>query len=685
MSKPSDQVFYASVTVNLRLRFDESMKVTEIPDIPEPLDATGIADAVSGASGPLVRPLITQKGKDNLSFVMNRVPRMAHIELPAYRQAGKFSLEFDWRELPIDPRLLRAIGIEIYVGSVDPSDFATGMTSIGQDGRRRSVLQTQDAAGAPKDDLLALCGVVDTWAVTHGEGSTIKMEGRDLRGVLLDSPINPNVVAKIDLTRPLVVVIADIMRAHPAAQYMKILYNPDDWPNGVPPPCADREGMTRVRQGAARGSTPATTSDKPKKEKVANETAKGLQGGSSSDTTSFWDLITRYCFLVGAIPFFRGRNLIIRPARSIFDQSKPVGQEASGLRAGLNKFNAAVTQFGTGGLVQSTEKTWDPVFGGNGVRIDDDGRPFTVRKFVYGRNVKELSFERKFTGVKVPVIELVSYDTSSTNRGKAKLLIAQWPPEDEKLARMSGVSPSGEVSQTDRVQISVPGVRDLKQLTSMARDLYEEIGRGEMGGSCKTGFLSSYKGSNADPDICRLRPGHAVEFSMDTRQLSSTAPAANTKLALDRSSFEDAVKQIKRSLGSSDENLARVIVASSRSAVLGQMNTFRSSNVVFSWDLSAGLQTSFDFQNYLVVRHDVGEKLGANTTPAVETTVARTPKKAPPVNVAPGPSNQPGAGQFNGATGFRKFGGIKEVGNGFIEVPVVGFEPFPDLPPLNPK
>lgn len=601
--------FYPSCVVNLRLRFDESFQID--PDMPAPLLRDGGQNVVADPSPKAAkRPLFTQIGKQQLSFVQNRVPRSAQVTLPAYRQAGKFELELDWRELPIDPRLLRAIGIEIYFGTVSPDDFASGMISV-ENGVRRSVLATKDAAGATRDDLLALVGFVDTWSVTHtDQGSSVHMSGRDIRGLFLDSPINPDVVAKVDLGRPLPFVIADILRHHPASADMKILYNPQDWPDGVPPSVADKEGLTRVRQGA--------------------DSQGGGGDSGQSDAPNFWDIVTRYCFLVGAIPFFRGRNLIIRPSRAIFDQSKPQGQEPQ--NAALSAISSSrVARERTlamgGGLVGFDASTWDPVFE-TPTRVDDEGKEFAIRKFIYGRNVKELTFERKFTGTKCPLIEVVSYDTSSKNRGgDSKLLIETWPPADATLARISGVYPSGLLSQTDKIQVPVPGIRDRTRLQAIARALYEEIGRGELGGSCKTGFLASFKGGNSDPDVCRLRPGHSIEFSFDARQLAPNgAPAASTELQLHRASFDEAVTQVRKTLGGTDENLARALVASSRSQAIGLLRVFRTANVVFSWSQSEGLQTSFDFQNYVVARQDVSQPLGPNKAPAVQTVIARTPK-----------------------------------------------------------
>lgn len=581
-------LWYPSCVVNIRLRFDEAFQITEIPDA-GPQGGDDTAQAATNAR-PVLRPLITQTGSNNLSFVMNRIPKSATVELPGYRQAGTFQLEFDWRELPIDPRLIRSAAVEIFLGSVSASDFSTGMTSVDSSGCRRSVLNTQSETGHPRDDLMALAGNVDSWFTQHtGEGGTVKIEGRDFRGMFLDSPCDEAVMAKLNLSQPIPDLVADILRGHPAAQYIKVMYIPQDWPNLTPPPVLDVKGLTRVRRKAQ---------------------GEGTTGSGPGDHVSMWDLITKYCFLVGAIPFFRGRNIIIRPASSVFDPSKP--------KAGAK------------------DRVFDPA-----VRYDDDGNPFESRKMVFGRNIKELSFERKLSGTKVPVVEIVSFDTSSKERGERKMLIEQWPPADKELARISGVYPSGEVAQTDKLQISVPGIRDRDRLLGIARSIYEEVGRGELGGACSTGVLSSFKGSNDDPDLLRLRPGDPVEFLTDVRAVTSQAPGASTYMDSTRKSFTEQVETVKQALagkaGGGDENLARVLVASARSSVVDLLRTFRVANVRFSWSLTQGIQLAFDFQNYFVVRHGINDQLGKNVIPPVEKVIVSTKARRPKSKKVPTP------------------------------------------------
>jgi hypothetical protein len=566
-------ISYPSIVVNLRLRFDETLEVT---DMPEPLPQSGeLVDAVSQPTGPTTRPAFLKSPGDNLSHIFNRVPAQAQVTLPGFRKAGQFQFKFDYRELPIDPRLARAIGVEIFQGTVVEGDFATGMSRVEPDGTRRSILNVFTADGdAIAEDKLIMAGVVDTWKMTHDEkGSWVEMEGRDLRGIFLDSPLDLRVFDKIDLKQPIDKVIVAILESHPAAEEMQVNYFEEEWPASLRrdtqgdlllPSPADKDGLTRPRRKCS---------------------GKGAQVSTQSNGPNYWDMITRLTELVGGIPYFEGRNLFIRPARGIFSQIKNV--------LGNSVFRAPGTQTAVG-------------------REDELGQEFYTRKMIWGRNIASLAFERKYTGVKVPVIEVVSLDTSGKTRGPGKLLIQQWPPKDKALARYGGVSPSGESVQTEVLRINKPGIRDKARLVEIAKDLYEEIGRQEMGGVCMTKSVASFGvpfgNENAEPDMLRLKPGDAVEFTVDIGKLNSRNPIASMFTDNSRQQFEERVESIKRAMlnkaGAADENLIRAIVATNRSEIVEFMNFFRVANVRYNWNNGA-VQIQFDFQNYILVRAGV--------------------------------------------------------------------------------
>lgn len=572
---PPVGVYYPSCVVNLIIRFDERFSLS--PEGVQAFTTANLLPRVGTPSRNLGSSLILSgQTKDNLTHITGRIPKKASVELPAYRQAGKFNLTFDFRDLPIDPRLVRSVGVRIYMDAVIAENFARGIGGPTQNGERASVLPRTGRPSIvnPSPANLVLAGTADTWHVSHTtSGSEITLEGRDQRAILLDSPIKPAMLKGVPLKQDIGKVVEWIVSKHPLAGQMSIKVNApvDEWPdNKLPSPTMQgtfAPAQPRVRQGAD------------------GEQAKAASGGDPKGL-NFWDLITKYCTLVGAVPYFKGDNeLWIRPARSLYAQQ-------------------------TAGELDRTP------FADGAPREVGEPNPLVIRRMVFGHNVEELTFERKFNGFTPRVIHVVSYDSSSNARGSNRLLEVYWPekatpstPDDKPLATdpeaasVSNVAPSGASANKDEMLISVPGINDKARLLQIAQDIYEELGRGEMGGSVKTKSLASFGGSNDDPDLMRLRPGDAVTITVDGRELSNRAPLVSPLNRQAQSDDGTLIREIASRVG--DPNLARVIVATSRNYVFELQNTFRTSNVKFDWDIKSGISVSFDYHNYVEARNEV--------------------------------------------------------------------------------
>lgn len=612
------QTFYPSLAVNLRVRFDEALHVTDMPD------PTSVGDLVDGeitvspggtATSPTrsklvrspgtasARPLILRGAVDNMTAILSRVPRTGRIELNGYRQAHKWNFEFDYRDFPIDPRVVRAIGIEIYLGTVTPDAFQGGVRGEQQSAERgaplRSLIQTSTAAGIPQN--LVFIGVADSIHSSFTNGHAIvTMEGRDQRGIFLDPPyVGPAMFGELDFAQPINLLVEQILSYHPLAPDIIVTVNNDDWittetskgtgglvgaATGVHIPSVGEAGkMTRPNLGAA-GNKPA------------------MATSGNANQILFWDIITQYCYLVGAIPYFDyslgGKpRLVIRPVRSLYDHK----------RAGIDP--RIKTPFASGAQRE--------------IRTDSGKEALSVRRMVYGRDVAELSFERKLQGSKPHVVEVVCTDTSSKERGGGKVLTARWPDDGDaktKKAKVTSVAPSGAVTVSDITYVPVHGVNDKVRLREIAKAIYEEIGRGEMGGKVSTKDLSSFGGTNEDADILRLRPGDPVQLLVDTRAIVSRPPLASELTDHARRSFDEEVAELTAKLG--DQNVARVLVACARNAVVELQTYFRVENVSFGWDVKSGVSVDFDFKNYVEARCQVDDDR-ANTSKPTDVVVGK--------------------------------------------------------------
>jgi hypothetical protein len=154
----------------------------------------------------------------------------------------------------------------------------------------------------------------------------------------------------------------------------------------------------------------------------------------------------------------------------------------------------------------------------------------------------------------------------------------------------------------DVIRVPVNGINSKDRLREIAHQIYEEVGRGEIGGSCSTKDLSSFGGDNSDPDLLRLRPGDPVEFREAAGAIKQIPPLVSELTNKTGMSLEELTAEIQKRIG--DADIARILAVSIRGSVPALQRTFRVGNVKFSWDKEAGVGIDFDFQNYVETRYD---------------------------------------------------------------------------------
>jgi hypothetical protein len=599
-------VYRPSLICNFTLRFDPRLTLAPAPAPQSVKDMLENPPASPGSSSK--QPLIlryearTSTETNQASFVAARIPVSGTVELPGYRQAGKFSFKFAFKDLPIDPRVVAAARVDIHLGAVSAEDFRDGMRG-GTDPLKPipSVLRPVVPGAGVNTDNFRMAGIVDEWEVLHDEkGSVVSMMGRDVRAILLDTPINAGtegvgstVLSLLDTSRPINEVVAQLLSFNPMFVDFPVVANAQEWPEGVIPAPHAADLIPRHRKGA-KGKTRGGRATAP--------------SSNEGDNLKFWDLIVRLCYFVGAIPHIVGVSIVIRPSRSVFDQ---------------------IT--GTVDPVRNPTPFW----GGKVRGFDEDAKrditpALKVRRLVYGRDTSSVAFQRKFGGYRRPKhVRAVSFDPDSEQSGAGKILVGIYPPEETKLT--TKVAPNNSKSLSEVLTIPVPGITDLTRLTDIARSIYEEVGRGEMGGVCETNNLASFGGGNADPDLLRLNPGDPIEFLVDTRNVRSGSPLVSTLTDHMRVSFEEAVADIAKRLG--DENLARVIVATARGQVAELQRFFRVQTVKYTWNNDKGVQIAFDFENYVMAALE--DPLPVNE-PAT-TVVSPTDTPTTPDNASPAP------------------------------------------------
>lgn len=574
MSDPLNEVVqYSSCVVHLTIALENKTNVRG--DSLSPTEGDQYVPRAAG-SNP-TEPLVLQPGVN--STVYNVVPKKCNVTMTGHRQAAKFDMVIDWKNLPLDPRVVKSITAEVHMGLVKPLDFAKGQSTRRNSGgagalreSRSSILSTRRPDGTAREDTLIIRGIVDEWKTDYTSTYEIHLQGRDLSGVLMDSPVtgaDPTTLQRerdrmraarpsprpapasntatararrrrltifdvLDTRQTITDLVRQIVRLHPRMGDLRVVSDPAEWPNGrIPSPTAG--SRLKRRSGASGG------------------------GGAASMT--FWDLITRYCTLVGAVPKIVGQTLEVRPSNMLF------GAES----------------------IQ---------------RIQDQ-----AIRVVYGRDIQKMDITRKYAGNSKPkIVRCVSTD-SQLARGAGSTVEAIWPPRNRREAtRMmaKNFDARGGAVEGEVINIPVPGVRDVNTLLTIAQGIYEEIGRNEIRAHVDTGRLTTSTGALGD--LLRLRPGRPVELLVDTDRFRNGQALTTTLAQTQGLTLQAAARQLEPYVGSGD--IARAMVASHRGIIMEQLRYFFCAEVKLGWTNDKGLSCEFDLQNYWWPRHDSTKALG---------------------------------------------------------------------------
>jgi hypothetical protein len=544
-----------------------------------------------GASPDTIEPFVKRIpvfGESNETVLLNIVPKSASVEVPTPRKAGKFSIDLDFRDLPVDPRVLRSVGVTVMMGTVPMSEFAAGMVgNKDQRGRLRSYLDPVGPDGKVDLDKVLIVGTADEVNVTHdSSGSTVSMSGRDLRGLLLDSPMPAGLDSVVDGSQPIDKVVAQILRLHPMykAEPPEILIDRTEFPGGAIPSPQGTYATPRILNSA----NPASG---------AKQRPNKRGSGKTSGQTSFWDVIVNLCNLCGAVPWFKGNALRINASAGLFQQ-----------------------------LARAKGGGRTPFAGGRPRYAPNDyagQAPISVRQLTFGNDIEEMTFDRKLSGRQETVVLCIAVDPTSKRRGKGKLIAEQYPPAPApgNKAERAQVAPGG-ASKANVMRVPCPGITDRDQLAEMAFAIHQEVMRGTVGGSITTRILSSLGGSNSDPDLLRLRPADAIQIGLDQRRISSRSPVVAELLASQAAPFGEAVKRL--TARGVEEPLARVLIATSRGGVQSLVPYFYVNNVKLDWSAESGIKVAFDFSNYIIRRYGPDREMVFSEDEVDEIVVKRT-------------------------------------------------------------
>lgn len=513
---------------------------------------------------------LEKKPPDHRTLDLDLMPDECNISRANLKDASTFDVIMKWRDVPIDPRVVRSALLIGVIGAVSADDWAAGIQGQArrEDGSLRSVINREPGQELRFTSSSRIVGFVDEWSAKFSDdGDTIQLTGRDCSSLMRDQQLETE--HGIDLELPIALGVTELLNRFPMTRGMKVVYglprDPNDPLNQISEePLGPVPANSSEKNGPIPGGNGRTENGKPRKPPRAKK---------SDDRESVWDHITKVLQRLALVPVMRGFTLYLFEPRTLFQD------------------------------------------------------PSRRRKMVWGKNLKGLSFSRRLGGVKCQTIEV-----RSPNPAIGRTLWARYPvfagqpasgllgqggsPQPSKT-RQVVVGPTGAVEEQILVQY-VRGVSDLKQLENVAHNVFEEIGRQEIEGAFETDDVDSF-GSLVEADLLDLQPGDPMEILVakanrleesnadpgiaGINPFASDVPVNSISNELQRLTNLSVAqrKEYLKELGFSDAAAQRLAEVQENARLT---TVFRIGHVNIHYTADDGIEIDADFHNYIYVRED---------------------------------------------------------------------------------
>lgn len=527
---------------------------------PKTFSSTDLRAAITAARTNLGDAL-ARIPTDGLSRFFDVQPTKSVRRVNTYRKADELDLTFEWKSLPFDARIIRSILVLHYEGTVSADAWGSG--ARGSDSRPGYLVP---ATGSN----LRFIGLADELSDAHGDGDVLSIKCRDLTSVLIDAKWPAKLEVKVAAGSTLPQVIQAILETNPAFQ---IFRGPFLRLEGRPPilnPARYPRIAVRARERHRAGSGKVCVIRNPPK-----------SGGASS----YWDIITDICVSHGVRPAVELDQIVLLEPRVLY-KSRPE-DAASG----------------------------DPTFPTEYRKGIGDLSP--VRRMVYGDNVAALRFNRKLGRIKAPNVEVSSRNPDAPSV-RDRLITVLWPPtpveSDAEKSTANTVDPTGKPENKAHV-VQLHGIIDRSQLLAVAKQVYEGMGRQELGVVIETDEISSFSDAttfdpNEDPDLLAIRAGDPIRILVASTLDSSAQLYTLSELQalVDRArrnstGTESAVRYLTDQ-GWTERNARQFVRVVSSAALPDEFRVVGAAITFDGESDSGGFNIQLDCRDYVRVRAD---------------------------------------------------------------------------------
>lgn len=210
----------------------------------------------------------------NAIYTMTTLAKRVTVNINDYRQADTFSMELDYKTFPFDPRLIRGLGVTIYVEDMKGLYGTDGMS-----------LQIK-----PENKNAVFQGFADEETIEFNDNSrTLRFEGRDFTALFIDSPYG---FGTVDMGKPLDKVLEGIIAQTKGAEKIEV------------------ENRTGVTLPTLAKYYPDFSSSK----------TAGRKNVSRNSNT--WDVIQDLAFRAGLVAYIEIDQLVLTKPRNIYAGAK---------------------------------------------------------------------------------------------------------------------------------------------------------------------------------------------------------------------------------------------------------------------------------------------------------------------------------------------------------------------------
>ena len=630
--------WYPACKVRLQVRLEDNTRGIYPPPLRTVQPGEGPESFGSGSS--------TGLPDDEFQVVtQDIVPLSCTVELNSYRTADTCKVEIQLSRFPIDPRLVRAISVQVFGGVFSAEDFAAANGPRGAPGILLPDLTdpsvgVPDSFGGVTNELFR--GFADDIDISMGsDDAVVSLTCRDLSGELLDAEIPPNMLAELPGFLRLDEAIQLLLTGDALADKQQDARLTEEFTKEIGRKRRTLEAQLRFEQDLLAD---AEASDIP--ELAANARAKisalrSQINALRAEVDALPPASSRF-----GLPGFRGlvvvnevRDVTVPQADGLVVYAKlPTVEELrpkawldsrGTVRKGRKKSTGnkakisfldfisdivtsagyivywrppATTQLAAIELVITNPRTH---YGSSRTAGDSFPGSVDIRRFAYGSNIEELNLKRSLKGTAVPSVGVKTYD-AATGEVYAKI----YPP----VPKDNRPSPTGD---GDRTEIKVYALDQISggspdeiiaKVEAAARSIYEQLARGDLEITIKTPVLAGLPAnvrSGIVGDLFGLRPRDPIELQLPAED--PTTGIVSAGLILDDTDLAKRIEQ-GRLAGLDPESARKLANAASLEYI---QREFRTNGVTMTWSTDRGWEFSISAINYLDIRDSINATTAA--------------------------------------------------------------------------